>query len=78
VPNAAAPGHQAACIHVEAFDPGTGIAADETLDDRYAPSTFDHADDASAVADGGRGRERGPERRRPRDGDDDGGPSGSA
>ncbi len=47
-----APGvHKAACIHVEEFDPGRGIAIETDDTDPYSPDRFDHAD---AAADGGR------------------------
>ncbi|WP_458188453.1 ABC transporter ATP-binding protein [Haladaptatus sp. NG-WS-4] len=42
--------HHAACIHVERFEPGTGLAAnDGTADQRYSVESFDHA----ARSDGG-------------------------
>ncbi|WP_255197729.1 ABC transporter ATP-binding protein [Halorarius litoreus] len=39
----ATPGHEASCIHVESFDPDTGIQLETAARDRYAPSNFLHA-----------------------------------
>ncbi|EFW91467.1 ABC-type transport system ATP-binding protein (probable substrate dipeptides/oligopeptides) [Haladaptatus paucihalophilus DX253] len=46
-------GHEAACIHVDEFEYGTGFVAEEAVvDDRFSIEGFDHADEP--VADGGR------------------------
>ena len=46
----ASPGHEAACIHVEGFEPGRGVPRGDPAGDRYAVETFDHADGPGAAA----------------------------
>jgi peptide/nickel transport system ATP-binding protein/oligopeptide transport system ATP-binding protein len=48
----ASAGHHTACIHVDEFEPHTGIRTDDAIDQRYSIEQFDHAESAAAT-DGG-------------------------
>ena len=48
----ATPGHETACIHVDEFEPDTGFADEEAVEDeRFSIEGFDHAEES--LADGG-------------------------
>jgi peptide/nickel transport system ATP-binding protein/oligopeptide transport system ATP-binding protein len=49
----ASAGHHTACIHVDEFEPHTGIRTDDAIDQRYSVEQFDHAEGAAATDGGG-------------------------